>query len=308
MYRVRPRHGLGNWISLLALVVLWGTAFAFIREAVDSNSPLSVAAGRIVTAAVALYVGMRALGLRLPRSGRVWLYFLMLGVVGNALPFWLISWGQERVESGLAGILMAVNPLVTLGLAHLFVAGERLTLARLSGFALGFAGVVALFVPEVRLAWAGEGAEWIRRAAVLGGALCYATNSILARRMPDTPALVASAGVLIAAGVFMVPAALALDLPLARVPSPTSLVALLWLGLVPTAAATILYFRVVASAGPTFLSLVNYPVPIVAVAVGAVVYGERLGLRSLAALALVLAGIALSQLSNRSRDRGSGLL
>ena len=104
----------------------------------------------------------------------------------------------------------------------------------------------------------------------------------------------------------MVPAALALDLPLARVPSPTSLVALLWLGLVPTAAATILYFRVVASAGPTFLSLANYPVPIVAVATCAVVYGERLGPRALAALALVLVGMALSQFS-RPRDHGSGL-
>lgn len=290
---MRVHHDLADWLSLLALVAVWGTAFAFIRLAVETVPPATIAAGRILSAALVLLGAVRLAGLRLPSEVRTWAHFLLLGIVGNALPFFLISFGQEKVASGLAGILMAVNPLATLVLAHFFVAGERLSVARALGFVLGFAGVVVLLGAEA-LSEPGEG-SLLHRAAVLGGALCYATNAILTRRMPETHALVASAGVLAVASLATVPAALLLDPPGSFEPSSGSLVAVLWLGLVPTAAATILYFRVVASAGPTFFSLVNYPVPVVAVVTGALTYGERPGWTALAALVLVLAGIALSQ-------------
>jgi drug/metabolite transporter (DMT)-like permease len=290
-------HGLGDWLSLAALVAVWGTAFTFIRLAVETVPPATIAAGRIVTAALVLLAAVRLVGLRLPSKPGAWAYFLLLGMVGNALPFFLISWGQERVVSGMAGILMAVNPLVTLLLAHFFVAGERLTLARTLGFALGFVGIVVLLGGE---AGPGPGGgSLLHAAAVLGGALCYAINSILTRRMPETHPLVASASVLAVAALVVVPVALLLDPPGSFAPSGASTLSVLWLGLVPTAAATLVYFRLVASAGPTFFSLVNYPVPLVAVVTGALVYGERLSWTAFAALGLVLAGIALSQLRGR---------
>jgi drug/metabolite transporter (DMT)-like permease len=290
-------HGLGDWLSLAALVAVWGTAFTFIRLAIETVPPATIAAGRIVTAALVLLAAVRLVGLRLPSKPGVWAYFLLLGMVGNALPFFLISWGQERVVSGMAGILMAVNPLVTLLLAHFFVAGERLTLARTLGFVLGFVGIVVLLGAE---AGPGPGGgSLLHAAAVLGGALCYAINSILTRRMPETHPLVASASVLAVAALVVVPVALLLDPPGSFAPSGASTLSVLWLGLVPTAAATLVYFRLVASAGPTFFSLVNYPVPLVAVVTGALVYGERLSWTAFAALGLVLAGIALSQLRGR---------
>lgn len=290
---VRVRADLADWLSLAALVAMWGTAFAVIRLAVATVPPLSVAAGRIVVAAAALYLTLRLAGFRLPRRGRLWLWFALLATVGNALPFYLISWGQERVASGVAGILMASNPLVTFLLAHYFVAGERVTRARLLGLGLGFAGVAVLMGPA---ALAEVGGDPGRQAAILGGALCYAANSVLTRRMPEVEPLVASTGVLLVASLLVTPAALVLGTPAAPGPSGASLVALLWLGLVPTAAATIVYFRLVRSAGPTFLSLVNYPVPIVAVATGALAFGERPGAEAWVALALILSGIALTQL------------
>lgn len=290
---MRVRADLTDWSLLLFLVVMWGTAFAVIRLAVETISPVSVAAGRIALAAITLWVTVRVAGLRLPRGTRIWLWFLLLGIVGNALPFFLISWGQQRVESGVAGILMAMNPLVTFLLAHFFVTGEPMTRDRLAGVVLGFAGVAVLMGPE---ALAEVGGDWVRQGAVFSGALCYATNSILTRRMPLVEPLVASAGVLLAATVVVVPIALALDWPLRKAPSGESLLALAWLGLVPTAIATIVYFRIIRSVGPTFLSLVNYAVPAVAVATGAVVYAERPGPQALVALALILSGIALTQL------------
>ena len=289
------RHSLRDWASLLVLVVVWGTGFAFIHLAVQSIPPLSLAAGRIVSGAAVLYVAVRAAGLRLPPPGRIWLHFLVLGIVGNLLPFYLISWGQERVASGVAGILMAMNPLVTLVLAHFFVLGEYLSRNRVSGFALGFAGVVVLIGPEALLGIGSGGSDVVRQGAVLGGSLCDATNAILARRMPATHPLVAAAAVLLIASIVVVPGALIVDSPLELAPSAQSLAALAWLGLVPTAVATVVYFRVVASAGPTFLSLVNYPVPVVAVLTGAVVFGEQPEWTALVGLALILGGIALSQ-------------
>ena len=294
-YLLNMRHSLRDWASLLTLVIVWGTAFSFIYLAVQSIPPLSVAAGRIVSAAAVLYLAVRAAGLRLPPPGRIWLHFLLLGIVGNVLPFYLISWGQERVASGVAGILMAMNPLVTLLLAHFFVHGESLSRNRVSGFLLGFAGVAVLMGPGALLGIGGEGSDVVRQGAVLGGSLCYASNAILTRRLPETNPLVAAAAVLLVASVVVVPAALILEAPLALAPSAQALAALAWLGLVPTAVATVVYFRVVASAGPTFLSLVNYPVPVVAVVTGAVLFGEQPEWTALVALALILAGIALSQ-------------
>ena len=295
--RVLPGHHRrsADWAGLLALVGMWGTAFLFIRIGVETVPPLSVAAGRIVTAAALLVAAVRLTGLRFPTPGRLWLHLLVLGLVGNALPFFLIGWGQERIASGLAGILMAVIPIATLLLSHFLVAGERLTGRKLAGFALGFLGVAALMGREALLQFGGSASDLLRQAAVLGGALCYATNLILARRLPEIHPLVASASVMLVASLVMVPLALVLDAPLRLAPSTGSLVAVLWLGLVPTAAATIVYFRVVSSAGPTFVALVNYLIPIVAVAAGVAAFGERPGWGALLALALILSGIGLSQ-------------
>ncbi len=170
-----------------------------------------------------------------------------------------------------------------------------MTSARIAGFGLGFLGVIVLIGPGA-LFELGDGGSLVRQGAVLAGALCYAANTILTRRLIDTHPLVSAAGVLLVATLVIVPVAVLVDSPLSWSPSGGSLAAIAWLGLVPTAAATILYFRLVASAGPTFLSLVNYPVPVVAVATGALVYTERLGGTALAGLALILSGIWLSQL------------
>ncbi len=292
------RDRLGDWTALLVIALMWGTAFAFIRLAVASVSPLGVAAGRIVVAAVVLCAALRLVGLCFPPLGRIWLHFLVLGIVGNALPFYLISWGQQTVPSGVAGILMGTNPLVTLVLAHFLVRGEPLTPLRAAGFAVGFAGVVVLMGPE---ALGALGGDLPRQGGILAGALCYATNTILTRRMPETHPLVASACVLLVASTLIVPAAILAPGP-GTAATGASLLAVVWLGLVPTAAATILYFRVVSSAGPTFLSLVNFPVPVLAVLTGALVYGERPGSRALVALALILAGITLTQLRGAGRS------
>ena len=202
---IRGLDRLGDWTALVVIALMWGTAFAFIRLAVESVSPAGVAAGRIVVAAAVLCVTVRLVGFRFPPWGRIWLHFLALAIIGNVLPFYLISWGQQTVPSGVAGILMGTNPLVTLVLAHFLVRGEPMTLLRAAGFAVGFVGVLVLMGPE---ALAAIGGDLLRQGGILAGALCYATNTILTRRMPQTHPLVASACVLLVASPVIVPAAI----------------------------------------------------------------------------------------------------
>jgi len=284
-----------HWILLLALVVMWGSSFMLTKVAVSAMGPSSVVAGRLVIAAVILVFALTALGKRLPGWGRHWVFFIAMAVMGNCLPFWLISWGQRGIDSGVAGILMAVMPLATLVLAHIFVEGERLTIIRASGFATGFTGIVVLVGPEAVLELTGAGSDLLPELSVLAGALCYAVATIIARRKPDSDALVAATGVAIAASLIMAPVAVLSDTPVISRIAPQSLAAVGILGVVSTALATVVYFKLIALAGPSFLSLINYLIPLWAVLMGMIALDEQPKWTALAALALVLSGIALSE-------------
>ena len=287
-----PARSVIDWLLLFALSAMWGTAFLFIKLGVAGVPPPTLVAGRIVLGALILVVAMRWRGLALPRFGRAWWPFAVIAVVGNAAPFYLISWGQQTVDSALAGILMAVMPLTTLVLAHFFVAGERMTFWRTSGFTLGFAGIVVLMGPS---ALSGLERDLVAQCAVLGGAICYAANSVLSRRLVVADFLVASAGVMVVATVLTLPVALWVDRPWTLTPPAGAVAAIVWLGIGPTALATLLYFRLIASAGPTFMSIVNYLTPVVALVAGVLLLGERPGESALAGLGLILLGIAVSR-------------
>lgn len=292
-----------HWAMLLSLVVMWGSAFTVTKIAVAALPPSTIVAARLIIAAVVLALIVAATRRRLPRGRRSWGFFLAMAVVGNALPFYLITWGQQAIDSGLAGILMAVMPLGTILLAHFFVEGEALNRAKLGGFLLGFAGIVVLMGPTALLELRGTGTALLAQLAVLGGALCYATNAIVARRRPnEADALTASACVLTIASLLMlVPGQAGMAALPARIP-PLAAVAVLVLGLFGTALPTLVFFHLVAAAGPSFLALINYLIPLWAVAAGMLVLGERPSLRALVALALILCGIALAELLGRARS------
>lgn len=281
-----------DWGLLLALSAMWGTAFLFIKLGVATVPPATLAAGRIALGAIILLVALQWRGLALPPLGRVWLPFAVIALVGNSAPFFLISWGQTIIDSALAGILMAIMPLTTLLLAHFFVAGERMTAWRTAGFAMGFAGIIVLMGPD---ALAGLDGNIVAELAVLAGAICYAANSVISRRVIKTDFLVASTAVMIVATLMTLPLALLIDRPWTLTPGAGSVGAIVWLGIGPTALATILYFKLIATAGPTFMSLVNYLTPVVALLGGVFLLGEQPGANAFAGLAMILLGIAASR-------------
>jgi len=296
-----------DWLMLMTLVAMWGTSFLFIEIALRSVAPLTLVAIRVTLSAVLLFGAMRVLRLKTPHGARTWSFFTLLALLGYCLPFFLITWGQQSVDSGLAGILVGFMPLATLLLAHRFIEGERITRAKVAGFVLGFAGLAVLLGPEALNQWRGTGTEFLGQLACVGGAMCYASNSIVTKRMPTTHALVAAACTTTIAAVIMLGIAFIVDAPWSLPSNPVAVAACVWLGIGPTAIATLVYFRLVARAGPTFMSLVNYMSPVVAVSVGAVFLDEPLRPAALLALALILGGIALAtRWDGRRRARALG--
>lgn len=297
----RPK--LSDWIALMALVVMWGSAFLFTKLALDSFSPSMIVVGRLIIGAVLLVGLIIVTKQRPPKVDRVWLYFIALAVMGNALPFTLITWGQQRIDSSLAGILMAVMPLIVIALARVFVPGERLTRGRVAGFILGFLGVLILLGPDVVIKSSSSSLELIAQLAVLGGAVCYSISVIIARLKPPVDPRVTAAMVTLIGAFLVTPPALN-DHLIADSVSGIAILAVLVLGIFSTGLASIVYFRLITTAGPVFLSLINYLIPVWAMLAGTIFLSEALPTRFIAALALILAGIWIS---HRPRSRSKSV-
>ncbi|MBO9441971.1 DMT family transporter [Phaeobacter italicus] len=291
--------GAANWAKLLFLGVIWGASFMAVTVALQGFGPMSIAALRIFSAALCLLVLVYAMDIGLPslrtRDGRIiWACALGMGFFTNALPFSLLSWGQTYVASGFAGVCMAVVPLFVLPLAHVLVPGEQMTLRRTISFLIGFAGVVVLIGLDAFRS-AGTDFESLARLACLGASLCYAIGSIITRLCPQVNMLSLSAAALSCGALIIVPAALWQEGLPQNLPPRDALLAVAYLGLVPTALAQVLLVQVARSAGPAFLSTVNYQVPVWAVLFGALILNESLPPQLFAALALILGGLVLSR-------------
>ncbi|RUS58518.1 DMT family transporter [Pseudorhodobacter sp. E13] len=279
-----------DWLSILFLGVVWGGTFMVVSLALRSYGPVTVAAARVVLGALALTCVAIAMGRKLPRlDPRLWGYLLPIGLLSSAVPFSLLSWGQSYVPSAFAGLSMASVPLFVLPLAYLF-AGETLSRNKAMGFGLGFIGTLILLGPDIL----SGGPLVLPRLACIAAALCYACASILTRRCPTIDPITLAATSLVIGAVPMVPMMLWLE-GWPNWQGGTPGLAIILLGLVPTALAALLRVSVIRSAGSGFMTLTSYQVPVWSVIFGGLFLGEQLPLRFLAALALILAGLFLSQ-------------
>lgn len=295
--------GLRNWLKLISLGIIWGASFMSVTIALRDFGPFTVVASRVVLGAIALYVVIRALGIGLPDwrtsdGKRIWGFALLMGIFSNALPFTLLSWGQKYVASGFAGVCMAVVPLFVLPLAHVLVPGERMSPRKVVSFLIGFVGVVILIGFDAFRSL-GSDFEALARMACLGASLCYAIGSISTRLCPPTNMLSLSAAALICAAVLILPIALWQE-GLPSTASPLTLASLIYLAILPTAIAQVMVVQVVRDAGPSFMSLVNYQVPVWSVLFGALLLHEELPPQLLISLALILSGLLLGRKRRRT--------
>lgn len=286
--------GLRDWLELLLLAIIWGTAFVFIDVGLNSVSPGGVAFIRLTLGAIILALYARSRGHHFPAlTDPKWLWWMALGFFGNALPFYLIPWAQQDIPSALAGILLAVMPLSTVVLAHFF-AGERMTGWKFAGFLVGLVGVIILIGPSA-LADLG-GPKFLAQIAVLVAALAYAVNVIIARRAPGMPASLSAAGMLIGASLWAAPLGIWQEIASERTFDIWAWMSVVWLGIGPTAITSVIYLRLITNAGASFMATVNYLVPIVAVIAG-LALGEAIGLGAILGLTVILAGIAIARRS-----------
>ncbi len=281
-----------EWAMLIVLSLLWGASFFFIAITVRELPPITIVVLRVGLAALALLAILRAMGLAMPRGGRVWLAFFGMGFLSNALPFCLIVWGQTRIASGLASVLNATTPLFTVIAAHYFTNDEKMTANKLAGVVIGFLGVAVMIGTP---ASAGFGSDLWGELAVLVAAASYAFAAIYGRQFTvrGISPLSAAAGQLSAATLLLIPLALLADRPWTLpMPGDATWAALAAVAFLSTALAYVLFYRILATAGPTNLMLVTFLIPVSAILLGTFVLGERLELRHFLGMAMIAAGLA----------------
>ena len=290
--RMRPESAtreasLAPEIALLVLLsFLWGGSFTLIKLAVATIPPVSMVAARVTVAALLLLLFVRWRGMALPRDKRSRRALFIQGLLQSALPFTLISWSEQHIASGLAGVLNATPPIFAVLIA-LAARTEPVTTRKIAGVLLGIAGVVVI-TGGVQ----GIGRAPLSELAVLGSSLCYAVAPLWGQRFSHLPAAVTAAGAMSGASVLMLPAALWLDHPWTLSPSWPSLAALAVLAVVCTALAMIIFFRLVRSLGSLGTNSGSYLRAGFSVLLGAVVLGESFTWMTLAGMALILLGTA----------------
>lgn len=288
---ISTRMAPADWTQLLLLALVWGASFYLVAVALGGLPVLGLVALRVVIAAVVLWLVVLVTGQPVPRDPRIWVAFLVMGVLNNVIPFSLIVLGQTAIPSGLASILNATTPLWTVIVSGLLLADEPASPTRLLGVALGLGGV-AIMIGLDTLAGLGH-AIWAQ-LAILGATVSYAFAGVYGRRFRDlgVAPVVTAAGMVSGSAVVLAPVALAVEGWPAGAPAE-ALLAVLVLGVVSTGFAYVLYFRVLARAGATNLSLVTFLVPVSAILLGWLFLGERLGLAHVVGMALIAAGLAL---------------
>ncbi|WP_137702978.1 DMT family transporter [Marimonas lutisalis] len=285
-----------SWLMVAFLGFVWGGTFLINEVALEELTPFWLATARISFAALAMlviWVGMgRPLFAERP-DGATRMRLALVGALSSALPFMLIAWGQQYVTSGFAGVSMAAIALLVLPLAHFLVPGERMTWRRAAGFVIGFCGVVVLIGGQA-FESTGETLEFAGRLACLAAASCYAMSSVQMRKLPAVDPIGLATVLLLIGACIVVPVALLVE-GMPPMPSPQIWAIIAFLGIVPTGIANMIRVLVIRSAGPVFMSLTNYQVPVWSVVLGAAFLGEPLPGSLLLALALILCGVGLSQ-------------
>ncbi len=300
MEKTAPKPG--DYALLVLLAAIFGGSFMLTKIAVAEIPAASLVAVRLIIASVIFVVIMYISGQRLPGAGKIWLPIVAAAFFGNAAPFLLIAWGQEKVDAGLAAILMATMPLMTIVIAQFFTRDEKLTVLKIVGFCLGLLGV-AVMIGFDKLGSLGE--HTIRQYAITAGALCYAISAIVTKWIVDLPRFSMMAALMIVSALMIIPLSIfggeageIYQQMQAGGYSTIAIISTISLGVVPTALGTLMVFMIVARQGASFLSQINFMVPVFGVLWGVVFLSEVLPANGLVALVLILTGVGIARIGN----------
>ena len=292
---MQPKH----WTAFIFLGVIWSASFLWIKIALDEIGPNTLVAWRVLFGL--LFAGGAVIFQRKawPRSWSEWLPFIILGVTSIAVPFFLITWGELAIDSAVASILNATVPLFTIVIAHLFLQDDKMTVQRVIGLFVGFIGVVVLLSEDLT---AGVHSSVLGQAAVILASIFYAASSVYARRKTGSaPGLVRGAAPLVSATVLMWMVAPVFESPFKIPQLPLTWIAVLWLGILGSGLALIIWYYLLHEIGPTRTGMVSYIFPLGGVILGVIFLDEHLSWQLAVGALLIISSIIVVNWQGKSR-------
>ncbi|MEY8206320.1 MAG: EamA family transporter [SAR324 cluster bacterium] len=288
-----PRQPTRNdYIVLFALGALWGSSFGAIKIALHGVTPLTVMSVRILLAGAALLLLIRVRKTPFPRGIQNWIKIGWMALFGTLIPFFLVPWGQLQIDSSLAAILMAVNPLFALTLGHFFSDHESFTLRQLLAMLVGFSGILLVFGENAISSINGN--IWAQ-LAVIGAGFCYTISGVIVSRVRGASADSVSASIFICSSVIVFPLWMILEQPWSLHFETESLLALTHLGLVSTGMAFLMRYYIILRAGAVFLSYVAFIIPMFGILFGILFLDETISVNTMGAVVLILSGVYLGR-------------
>ena len=285
-----------HWIIFITLGIIWSSSFLWIKIAIEEMGPMTLVAYRVL---FGLLFGIAVILIqreKIPRTLKAWTPLLVLGLTNVAIPFFLISWGEKTIDSGVASILDATVPLFTIVVAHFLLHDDKMTVQKVAGLLIGFAGVVVLMSKDI-----GDSAgSLLGQGAVILASAFYAGSSIYARKFTeDTSGIFRSMGPLVSATAVMWLASFFFESPV-HVPDQSIIwIALLWLGILGSGVAFVMLFYLIHEIGPTRTTMVTYLFPLGGVTLGVIFLHETLTWEIVVGAALILASLVVANWSTK---------
>lgn len=279
---------LKHWLIFFLTGGIFSSSFLWIKIAIQEIGPVILVAFRVLFGLLFGVVVILLQRQKLPRNWQGWYPLLVLGITNVALPFFLISWGEQTIDSAVAAILDATVPLFTIVIAHLTLLDDRITTPKVVGLVTGFAGVVVLMSRGLQM----SASSIAGQVAVILASVCYAGSAVYVRKVTeDTPAILRSGIPNLSAVAVMWPAALLFEQPLQIPQLPITWVALLWLGILGSGLAFLMAFYLIHEIGPTRASMITYLFPLGGVILGVTFLQEQLTWQMVTGAALIMAGL-----------------
>jgi drug/metabolite transporter (DMT)-like permease len=293
---VKAKH----WFVFILLGAIWSSSFMWIKIAVQEIGPMTLVAFRVLFGLLFGVAMIFIQKVQLPRSPKDWTPLLVLGITNVAIPFFLISWGEQEIDSAVAAILDATVPLFTILIAHYLLHDDKMTVSKVLGLLMGFAGVIILMSKDI-----GDslGSVLGQLAVVLASAF-YAGSAVYARKTTEeTPGILRSAGPLVSATAVMWLATFLVESPLEIPQLGITWIALLFLGILGSGVAFIMAYYLIHEIGPTRTSMVTYLFPLGGVILGVAFLDEPLSWQLLAGAVLIILSLAVANMQPKKQER-----
>ena len=284
-----------DYLLLGTLSLIWASAFFNIKIATYSFGPVTIAFFRIFFGAIPVIILCQINKIKIEAFSKDWLWFASIGFINLVIPFFLIAYGVQKIQSNLAAILMATTPLSATILAHFFTENEKFNWLKSVGILIGFFGIAFLFSDKILI----NDENIFYAFSILLGSTCYVVGGILTLRISNKRNENVTASILIWGSIIVFPVAMYFDQPWNLSPRLDSMIALLYLGVFPTGIAWLLRFNILKNNGLIFQSQVAYLIPIFGVILGFLFLNELITSKVIVSLSLVILGIYLVQRSNK---------